>query len=137
MDYLRQLANDEKRSRFATVATVIGRDIVGPLTGTLAVSTIPGQSVAGKIYAVVTEAFEAGSTLDWGFTGGATDTLIAGLDLATVGATIGLPVEGGVYIIDAVTGITPNAAAIASNIGEVKLVIEFTQSEVKCGLYSA
>lgn len=41
MDYLRQLSNDEKRSRCATVATVEGKDLEGPLASPdLGVSTI-------------------------------------------------------------------------------------------------
>lgn len=138
MDYLRQLSNDEKRSRCATVATVEGRDLEGPLASPdLGVSTIPGQSTITGIYAVVTEAFAASATLDFGLTGVASDAFLADLDLTVVGTTRSTYAHGGVFIGDAVTTVTPNTEAINSSTGRVKLVIEMDTTRVKSGKYSA
>lgn len=136
-DYLRQLGNDEKRCPSAVVATVAGADIVGPLATTdLAVATIPANSALGRVYVVVTEAFAAGSTLDFGVTGLPTNFL-TGLDLATVGASRSQVLHGSVNPADLLAIITPNANAIASTVGEVKLVIELTETNLKAGMYTA
>lgn len=141
-DYLRQLANDEKRSRCVTVATITGADLVGPLDpiGALVVSAIPKGSIVGKIYAVVTEPFAAGSTLTWGFvdTAGAIGVdLLTDLDLTVVGASRSQKYDGGIYTLPTVTAIAPNTAAFDSSVGAVKLCIELTEPEVKSGKYSA
>lgn len=140
-DYLRQLANDEKRSRFITVGTVRGDDLEGPLGDILglAVTGLPDNSIVGKVYAVVTEPFAAGSTLDWGFidAGGIVgDELLVGLDLTVVGATRSQKPDGGIYTLLGVTGIVPNASAFASTVGEVKLCMELTEVKIKSGKYS-
>ena len=136
-DYLRQLGNDEKRCPCAVVATVAGSDIIGPLAdATLAISTIPAKSALGRVYVVVTEAFAAGSTLDFGVTGVGTKFL-TGLDLATLGATRSQVLHGGVNLADLLAIITPNANAIALTVGEVKLVIELTETELRAGMYTA
>lgn len=142
MDYLRQLANDEKRSRCVTVATITGEDLVGPIDpiGALVISAIPQGSIVGKIYAVVTKPFAIGSTLTWGFvdTAGAIGaSLLTDLDLTVVGASRSQKLDGGIYTLATVTAIVPNTAAFASNIGEVKLCIELTEPETKSGMYSA
>ncbi len=141
MDYLRQLSNDEKRSRCAVVATIRGADMVGPLggdmPGTLAISTIPAQSVQGKVYAVVTEAFASGSTLDWGRYDGLGDEYLQSLSLTSVGSTISTVAFGSVFTTDTITSIVPNASALSSVVGEVKLVVELTEAAVKSGKFSA
>lgn len=142
-DYLRQLENDEKRSRCIVVATVTGEDLNGPLDpiGALAVSALPEEAIGGKIYAVVTKPFAAGSTLTWGFAdvsgGMGSLILLTDLNLAAIGVTRSQEFNGGIVTTGAVTAIVPNAAAFDSSVGEVKLCIELTETRVKSGKYSA
>lgn len=142
-DYLRQLSNDEKRSRFIVVATVTGEDLVGPLDPivALAVSALPKGSITGKVYAVVTKPFAAGSLLTWGIAdvSGAMGalTLLTDLDLATVGVTRTSKFYNGISINGASIAIVPNTAAFDSVVGEVKLVMEISEPRVKSGKYSA
>ena len=105
-DYLRQLQNDEKRQRSSLVGTLDAEDLVAPLeVANLAMVAIPEQAITGKTYAIVTEAFAAGSTLDWGI-GNSPNDLFVGLDLTVVGSVASDKPIGGIYTTRTVTYIT-------------------------------
>ena len=149
MDYLRQLRNDEKRSKFATVATLDSDTFkrVGEFDGLaftpadfLRVTQIPVGARTVRFYAVVVEAFAAGSTLDWGYEEleamGA--PILAALDLATTDETIALPLHSAlIFESKTALGVAANQTAIDSAIGKVQLVVEYTEAPVKAGCYSA
>jgi len=149
MDYLRQLRNDEKRSKFATVASITSDTLkaTGAFDGVafvpadfMRVAMIPGEAFTVRFYAVVAEAFAAGSTLDWGFeTSEAMGTIILDdLDLAVEDETIALPLTGADrYDVKTPLGISANQAAIDSNTGKVYLVVEYLEAPVTAGCYTA
>ena len=149
MDYLRQLRNDEKRSKFATVALITPSVLqtegafdkaIFAATDYMRTAQVPGGSYTVRFYSVVSEPFATGATLDWGFeTNQALGTIILDdLDLATQAETIGLPLTGsGRYDGKTPMGITCNQAAIDSAVGKVYLVVEYTESAVTAGCYTA
>jgi hypothetical protein len=135
MDYTRQLRNDEKRQTSAIVATIQARDLSGVDGAKLAISTMPRDSVRGKVYAVITEAFPAGSTLDWGLAL-SPNSLFTDLDLTSVGATRASTTTGAVFVKEELTYIQPNQATLDATVGEVKLVIEIAEMTCTTGEYA-
>ena len=149
MDYLRQLRNDEKRSKFAAVATLengifnrVGAIDGLPFTATdfLRTAELPTGAHTIRFYAVVVEAFAAGAVLDWGFEASEAmgSPIIAALDLTFKDETIGLPLTSAL-IIESKTplGVVVNQAAIDSVVGKVQLVVEYTETPVNAGCYTA
>ena len=149
MDYLRQLRNDEKRSKFATVVTIDSDTLkrVGafdglPLTPTdfLRVTQIPTGAHTVRFYAIVTEAFAAGSVLDWGYEDNEAmgAPILAALDLAVLWETIALPLHSAlIFESKTALGVEANQAAIDSAVGKVQLVVEYTEAPAKAGCYTA
>jgi len=149
MDYLRQLRNDEKRSKFATIAAITSETLKaeGAFDGVafavgdfMRTAQVPGGAYTVRFYAVVAEAFAAGATIDWGFETSQAmgDLILDDLDLTAVDETIALPVTGsGRTEGKTPMGITANQAAIDSTLGKVYLVVEYTEAPVRAGVYSA
>ncbi len=142
MDYLRQLRNDEKRCIYSGVTSIgsgegleLGATTVDVLLG----ARLPAQSFTSKVFAVVTEAFAAGSLASVGTVDGAGTELISlfsDLDLATEGATIGLDQIG--YTSTATDiGYSLNQAGLDSATGLVQIVTVYTEEPATAGRYSA
>ncbi len=148
-DYLRQLRNDEKRSKFATIgcitADVFKRtgdidDATFVAGDFLRTAQVPGGAYTVRFYAVVAEAFAATAVLTWGFEDNQImgTPIITALDLTVEDETIALPLTSvGRFEGKTPLGITCNQAAIDSNVGKVYLVVEYTEAPVKAGCYSA
>jgi len=149
MKYLRQLRNDEKRSKFATIATIDAEtfkrvgDIDGlPFTATsfLRTAQVPGGAHTVRFYAIVVEAFAAGSVLDWGYEDNEAmgAPILADLDLAVKGESIALPLHSAL-IFESKTplGVAATQQAIDSAVGKVQLVVEYIEAPVRAGCYSA
>ena len=148
-DYLRQLRNDEKRSKFATIGCITA-DVLkrtGANDGAtfvagdfLRTAEVPGGAYTIRFYAVVAEAFATTSVLTWGFEDAQAMgvPILTALDLTTEDETIALPLTGvGRFEGKTPLGITCNQAAIESNTGKVYLVVEYTEAPVTAGCYAA
>jgi len=149
MDYLRQLRNDEKRSKFATIATIDSDTLkrVGafdglPFTPTdfLRVTQIPAEAYTVRFYVVVVEAFAAGSVIDWGYEAleamGA--PILAAIPADVVDEYIALALSGATRTsVVTPIGIAANQEAIDSAVGKVQLVVEYIEAPVKAGCYTA
>jgi len=149
MDYLRQLRNDEKRSKFATISAITAKTLKATgafdkaaLTPTdfMRSAMLPEKAYTVRFFAVVAEPFAAGATLDWGFETAEAmgDIVLDDLDLTVSDETIALPLTGsGRTEGRTPMGIVANQAAIDSTTGKVYLVVEYTEAPVTAGCYSA
>ncbi len=148
MDYLRQLRNDEKRSKFATIAAITAgtlkatgafdKAVFAP-TDYMRTAQLPGGSYVVRFYAIVAEPFAAGATIDWGFEASQVmgSLILDDLDLAVEDETIALADSGGRFEGKTPLGISANQAAIDSTVGKVYLVVEYLESPVTAGCYTA
>jgi hypothetical protein len=143
MDYLRQLRNDEKRGTYAEVITLKAGDFPDEATTAdgFLLGRLDGKVFVDRAYAVVKEAFPAGSTISFGYinenTGGLVSVLFQDLDLTVVGA-VNATVEPDAMIqiqhLGAAEASQPTLDAV--NVGEVQFVIEYTEDATTTGSYT-
>ena len=133
MDLVTQLRNNEKRAVFALVGTVTPNEIVST-TEQAHILEVPEGATISRIFAVVKEAFVAGSTADIGVIGGS--LLFDDLDLATVGVTdLGTGTSPLVSEPGRPIGITGSTEAISSATGLLQVVIQYVEATVTTGNY--
>ena len=137
MDLKTQLRNNEKRAVFALVAT-IDTDIIDSETNVGYILDMPKGATISRVFAIVKEAFAAGSTADIGGTDGTTITpWFDDLDLATVGVTeIGADTTPVIFPGSSnPVGILGNTEAVSSVQGLLQVVVQFVEAPVTTGNY--
>jgi hypothetical protein len=143
MDYFRQLRNDEKRGRYASVITIKAGDFPeeGTPTDSFIAGRLDGKVFIDKIYAVVKTPFAAGSTLTFGSlnenSGGTIDIWFQDLDLSIAGVSYpNATLVDAMINIQAIGAVNVTQEALDSNVGEVQFIIEYVEESATTGNYS-